>query len=74
MKLKMSINSRNKSNGKLEVDVNVKIRYICPILSSFSTILLKSPIFPLHFPVTSYSKGFSSMDRLVGLNINLYLR
>ena len=26
--LKISINSRNKSNGKLEVDVNVKIRYI----------------------------------------------
>jgi len=30
MKLQMFISSRNKSNSKLEVDVNVKIRYICP--------------------------------------------
>ena len=48
MILKMSINSRNKSNGKLEVDVNIKIRYICPDHLSQVSLLFYSSL--LSFP------------------------
>ena len=68
MKLKMFINSRNKGNGKLEVDVNVKSDMYAPDhLSSqvslpFYSSLLSFPCILLLDPTV---KGFPSKDRLL---------